>query len=434
MNKVDDILVQKDNENNANYLCCDLKSFYASVECAERNLDPFTTNLVVADPDRSKGTLCLAITPAMKALGVKNRCRIYEIPPNIDYIVAPPRMQLYIDYSARIYEIYLKYFSKDDIHVYSIDESFVDCTPYKELYGMTAKEIGIRLINDIYETTGITATLGVGSNLYLAKVALDITAKHAKDHVGILTEETFRQKLWHHKEMTDFWRIGPGIEKRLKSFGITDMADITQMNEDQLYKMFGVDAELIIDHAWGIETTTMQDIKQYKPKDSSLSSTQVLLRDYEYEEAKLIVKEMLELLCLDLVDKNLITDSVSLYVGYSHSTEFPVQGSKGSISLMTPTSSPISIRPQLVELYERIVYPNVPIRHIGISFNRLIDETIQQYDLFTAPEQLEKERDVQKAMIEIKSRFGKNAVLKGMNLLDAGTTRERNVQIGGHKA
>lgn len=434
MNKVDDILAQKDNENNANYLCCDLKSFYASVECAERNLDPFTTNLVVADPDRSKGTLCLAITPAMKALGVKNRCRIYEIPPNIDYIVAPPRMQLYIDYSARIYEIYLKYFSKDDIHVYSIDESFVDCTPYKELYGMTAKEIGIRLINDIYETTGITATLGVGSNLYLAKVALDITAKHAKDHIGILTEETFRQKLWHHKEMTDFWRIGPGIEKRLKSFGITDMADITQMNEDQLYKMFGVDAELIIDHAWGIETTTMQDIKQYKPKDSSLSSTQVLLRDYEYEEAKLIVKEMLELLCLDLVDKNLITDSVSLYVGYSHSTEFPVQGSKGSISLMTPTSSPISIRPQLVELYERIVYPNVPIRHIGISFNKLIDETIQQYDLFTAPEQLEKERDVQKAMIEIKSRFGKNAVLKGMNLLDAGTTRERNVQIGGHKA
>lgn len=434
MDKVDDILVQKDNENNANYLCCDLKSFYASVECAERNLDPFTTNLVVADPDRSKGTLCLAITPAMKALGVKNRCRIYEIPPNIDYIVAPPRMQLYIDYSARIYEIYLKYFSKDDIHVYSIDESFVDCTPYKELYGMTAKEIGIRLINDIYETTGITATLGVGSNLYLAKVALDITAKHAKEHVGILTEETFRQKLWHHKEMTDFWRIGPGIEKRLKSFGITDMADITQMNEDQLYKMFGVDAELIIDHAWGIETTTMQDIKQYKPKDSSLSSTQVLLRDYEYEEAKLIVKEMLELLCLDLVDKNLITDSVSLYVGYSHSTEFPVQGSKGSISLMTPTSSPISIRPQLVELYEGIVYPNVPIRHIGISFNKLIDETIQQYDLFTAPEQLEKERDVQKAMIEIKSRFGKNAVLKGMNLLDAGTTRERNVQIGGHKA
>ena len=434
MDKVDDILVQKEFEDKANFICCDLKSFYASVECAERNLDPFTTNLVVADPDRSKGTLCLAITPAMKALGVKNRCRIYEIPPNIDYIVAPPRMQLYIDYSARIYEIYLKYFSKDDIHVYSIDESFVDCTPYKELYGMTAKEIGIRLINDIYETTGITATLGVGSNLYLAKVALDITAKHAKDHVGILTEETFRQKLWHHKEMTDFWRIGPGIEKRLKSFGITDMADITQMNEDQLYKMFGVDAELIIDHAWGIETTTMQDIKQYKPKDSSLSSTQVLLRDYEYEEAKLIVKEMLELLCLDLVDKNLITDSVSLYVGYSHSTEFPVQGSKGSISLMTPTSSPISIRPQLVELYERIVYPNVPIRHIGISFNRLIDETIQQYDLFTAPEQLEKERDVQKAMIEIKSRFGKNAVLKGMNLLDAGTTRERNVQIGGHKA
>lgn len=434
MNKVDDILVQNDNENEANYLCCDLKSFYASVECAERNLDPFTTNLVVADPDRSKGTLCLAITPAMKALGVKNRCRIYEIPPNIDYIVAPPRMQLYIDYSARIYEIYLKYFSKDDIHVYSIDESFVDCTPYKELYGMTAKEIGICLINDIYETTGITATLGVGSNLYLAKVALDITAKHAKDHVGILTEETFRQKLWHHKEMTDFWRIGPGIEKRLKSFGITDMADITQMNEDQLYKMFGVDAELIIDHAWGIETTTMQDIKQYKPKDSSLSSTQVLLRDYEYEEAKLIVKEMLELLCLDLVDKNLITDSVSLYVGYSHSTEFPVPGSKGSISLMTPTSSPISIRPQLVELYERIVYPNVPIRHIGISFNRLMDETIQQYDLFTDPEQLEKERDVQKAMIEIKSRFGKNAVLKGMNLLDAGTTRERNIQIGGHKA
>lgn len=418
-------------EQDANYFVADLKSFYASVECIERGLDPFKTNLVVADPDRSQGTICLAITPAMKALGVKNRCRVYDIPPNIDYITAPPRMQLYIDYSAEIYGIYLKYFSKEDIHVYSIDESFVDCEPYKELYHMSAKEMGIQLINDIYKTTGITATLGVGSNLYLAKVALDITAKHSADHVGLLTEDLFQKQLWNHKKITDFWRIGHGTEKKLQSMGILDMQGITQMNEDTLYKIFGIDAELLIDHAWGRETTTMKDIKKYKPKETSLSSSQVLLRDYSFTEAELIVKEMLELLCLDLVEKGLITDSISLYIGYSHRYEIP--GTKGSISLMTPSSSPLSIRPQVVSLYQRITYRNVPIRNICISFNRLQDEVFQQYDLFTSPKEQEKERNVQRAMIDIKNRFGKNAVLKGMNLEAAGTTIQRNQQIGGHK-
>ena len=423
----EEFLVPNENLDAANYIVVDLKSFYASVECVERGLDPFTTNLVVADPDREKGTICLAITPAMKALGIKNRCRVYEIPPNVDYIMATPRMQLYIEYSANIYEIYLKYFSKDDIHVYSIDESFVDCTNYKNLYHMTAKEMGIRLINDIYETTGITATLGVGSNLYLAKIALDITAKHAKDHVGVLTEESYQKLLWHHKPMTDFWRIGPGTEKRLRNHGIYDMKDITIANEDSLYKMFGIDAELIIDHAWGKETTTMQDIKNYKPKGTSLSSGQVLLRDYEYEEAKLIVKEMLDLLCFDLVDKDLITDSISLYVGYSHLWEIP--GSGGTISLMSPTSSAIVMRPQVISLYEKIVYRNIPIRRVCINFNRVMDEAYRQYDLFTDPEELEKERKIQKAMVEIKDRFGKNSILKGMNLEKAGTTMERNMII-----
>ena len=426
---------RESNEPKNEYMVIDLKAFYASVECVERGLDPFTTKLVVADPERERGTICLAISPAMKALGVKNRCRVFQIPEGIDYIMAPPRMQLYIDYSAEIYGIYLKYIAKEDIHVYSIDEAFFDVSNYREYYQMSAKEIGKMIIDEVFRATGITAVCGIGSNMYLAKVALDITAKHSKDHIGILNEESYRQTLWEHRPLTDFWRVGHGTAESLKRYGIMCMGDLARFsehNEDLLYKLFGVDAELLIDHAFGRETTRMEDIKNYKPKDSSLSSGQVLHRDYTYEEAKLIVKEMLELLCLDLVDKGVITDSVTLYVGYSHNVTYP--SAKGTVSFSTATSSEIAMRKDVIALYERIVHPCMPIRRINICCNRLMDEAYQQYDLFLDPVELKKERDIQTAMIEIKERFGKNSVLKGMNLLEAGTTIERNEQIGGHKS
>lgn len=274
-------------QKDRTYVCIDLKSFYASVECRERGLDPMTTNLVVADPERSDKTICLAVSPAMKKLGVPGRCRVFEIPKGIEYIMAPPRMQLYIDYSAEIYAIYLKYISKEDIHVYSIDEVFMDVTDYLAMYQMSAKELSVRIMEDILEHTGITATAGIGTNLYLAKVALDITAKHVEDHIGILDEESYCKTLWNHKPLTDFWRIGKGIANRLEQSGIRRMGEIAHADEDMLYRMFGVDAELLIDHAWGRESTTMQDIKSYRPKTNSLSSGQVLECDYTFEKGKL---------------------------------------------------------------------------------------------------------------------------------------------------
>lgn len=257
-------------QKDRTYVCIDLKSFYASVECRERGLDPMTTNLVVADPERSDKTICLAVSPAMKKLGVPGRCRVFEIPKGIEYIMAPPRMQLYIDYSAEIYAIYLKYISKEDIHVYSIDEVFMDVTDYLAMYQMSAKELSVRIMEDILEHTGITATAGIGTNLYLAKVALDITAKHVEDHIGILDEESYCKTLWNHKPLTDFWRMGKGIANRLEQSGIRTIGEIAHADEDMLYRMFGVDAELLIDHAWGRESTTMQDIKSYRPKTNSL--------------------------------------------------------------------------------------------------------------------------------------------------------------------
>lgn len=414
-----------------NYLILDLKSFYASVECVERGYDPFKTDLVVADPEHGKGTICLAITPALKAKGVKNRCRLFEIPEKIDYIIAPPRMQLYIDYSAIIYSIFLKYLDKEDIHVYSVDESFMDITNYKTLYGITAKEIGIMLRNDIYNTTGITATCGIGTNLYLAKIALDITAKHAPDHIGELTEESYIKTLWNHKPITDFWRIGTGTARTLARYGILTMRDIAQTDENLLYKQFGVDAELLIDHAWGRETTTMQDIKRYRPHNHSISCGQVLLRDYKTHEAELIVNEMTDLLCLDLVDQDLIAESITLYIGYSHTAFAAPSG--GTVKLIPPTNSAITIRPQIISMYRHIVTRGIPVRRINLSANKVTPEIYRQYNLFSSPEELERERAIQKAMIEIKNRYGKNSVLKGMNLIDYGTTKIRNEQIGGHK-
>ena len=419
-------------EKKRSYVCIDLKCFYASVECAERKLDPFTTNLVVADPERSEKTICLAVSPAMKALGVPGRCRVFQIPPDIEYITAAPRMQLYIDYSAAIYEIYLKYIAKEDIHVYSIDEVFMDVTDYLEMYQMTAKELGIRIMQDVLDKKGITATCGIGTNLYLAKVALDITAKHVDDHIGILDEDSYRKLLWNHKPLTDFWRIGPGISRQLERVGITTMGELAKADEDMLYKTFGVDAELLIDHAWGRETTTMADIKAYKPKTNSVSSGQVLPRDYTYEEGKLIVKEMADQLCLELVEKGLLTSSVTLHVGYSNRIE--KKSAHGTASMSVTTSSSNRIMEYTEQLYERIVDRYTPVRRITVTFNNVTDDRYQQYDLFTNPAELEREHRIQRAVLDIKERFGKNAILRGMNLQAGATAIERNCQIGGHKS
>ncbi|MBE7024376.1 MAG: DNA repair protein [Ruminococcaceae bacterium] len=416
------------------YLCIDLKSFYASVECVERGFDPMTTNLIVADPERSEKTICLAVTPAMKALGVKNRCRVFEIPKSIEYIMAEPRMQKYIDYAAEIYAIYLKFVSKDDIHVYSIDEVFVDVTDYLSLYGMTAKELGIKMMTEVFEKLGIRATCGVGTNLYLAKVALDITAKHSSDFVGILDEETYCKTLWTHRPITDFWRIGRGTARRLESMGIYDMGGITRCNEEYLYKKFGIDAELLIDHAWGREPVTMADIKNYKPKSNCLTSGQVLMCDYGFEDGRIIVKEMMELLCLDMVEKGLVTKSITLYVGYSNTLN--MEPARGSAAVDIPTNADSQLVPLAAELYGRIVNPLHPIRRVNISCNGVTEEKKEyvQLSLFDDSTEKEKSRKIQNAIIGIKKQFGKNAVFKGIDLGENATTLERNRQIGGHKS
>ena len=414
------------------YLCIDLKSFYASVECVERGLDPLCTNLAVADPERSEKTICLAISPPMKALGIKNRCRVFQIPKDVQYIMAPPRMKLYIEYSADIYGIYLKYISKEDIHIYSIDEAFLDVTHYLSMYHMSPRELALRIMEDIKSTKGITATAGIGTNLYLAKVALDIMAKHAKDNIGYLNEELYQKTLWNHRPLTDFWRIGKGISNRLNDIGIVNMGDITRANEDLLYRLFGIDAELLIDHAWGRETTTMADIKAYRSKSNSISSGQVLARDYSFEECRLIVKEMADALCLDMADKNVVTGSMSLMIGYSN--ELELKPAAGTSSMSVNTNSYRTIIPYVMELYERIAEKDKPIRRLSLSCNNIVNDAYEQYDLFTDPAELEKDRRLQKAAVEIKKRFGKNALVRGMDLQKAGTTIERNRQIGGHKS
>ncbi|MCR5715956.1 MAG: DNA repair protein [Lachnospiraceae bacterium] len=418
--------------SNRTYLCIDLKSFYASVECVLRGLDPMTTRLVVADASRTEKTICLAVSPALKQLGVKNRCRLFEIPKNIDYICATPRMQKYIDYSAEIYSIYLRYISKEDIYVYSIDEAFMDVTDYLALYGMSARELGQRIMTDILHSTGVRATCGIGSNLYLTKIALDITAKHAPDFIGELTEERYCKTLWDHKPLTDFWRIGPGIARRLAGYGILTMGDIAHTDEDLLYRLFGVDAELLIDHAYGREPVTMQDLKNYHSRTNCLTSGQVLSCDYAFEDGELIVKEMTDLLCLDLVDKGLVTESVTLHIGYSNRLDVPP--AHGTAHLPEETSSDVVIIPAVVKLYREIVSPIHPIRRLSITCNRVVPEEFHQYSFFTDSEAAEKNRKVQKAVLSLKNRFGKDAVMKGMNLDEKGTTRLRNHQIGGHRS
>ncbi len=504
---------------NRTYIAIDLKSFYASVECMERGLDPLTTNLVVADASRTEKTICLAVSPTLKAYGIPGRARLFEVVQKVkeanaarlrkasgqafsgtsfndtelksspdlslDYIVAPPRMALYIEYSTRIYNIYLKYIAPEDIHVYSIDEVFIDATDYLNTYNLSARELATEMILDVLKTIGITATAGMGTNLYLSKIAMDIQAKHIPaDNNGMriaeLNEKSYRRLLWSHRPLTDFWRVGKGYAKKLEEHGLFTMGDIARCslgkptdhyNEDLLYKLFGINAELLIDHAWGWEPCTIVDIKAYKPSTNSIGSGQVLHCAYTYDKAKLIVREMTDLLVLDLVDKRLVTNQLVLMVGYDieNLTDPKIKKSyqgaittdrygrtvpksaHGSTNLGRQTSSTKLILDAVTELFERIVDKNLLVRRVNITANHVVDEAsvqktdnFEQLDLFTdyaavqtkkeAEEaELVREKRIQKAMLEIKKKHGKNAILKGMNLEEGATTVNRNRQIGGHK-
>ncbi|MDO5346210.1 MAG: DNA methylase [Lachnospiraceae bacterium] len=516
---------------NRTYLAIDLKSFYASVECAERHLDPLTTNLVVADSSRTEKTICLAVSPSLKAHGIPGRPRLFEVIQRVrevnaqrlaaavrqgkavptengrysfssasfdaaaltrdsslelSYIIAPPRMQLYMDYSTRIYNTYLKYISPEDIHVYSIDEVFMDVTDYLSLYSMTAHELAKTIIREVLYTTGITAAGGIGTNLYLCKVAMDIVAKHVppdKDGVRIaeLDERKYRELLWTHTPLTDFWRVGRGYAGKLEAAGLFTMGDIARCsiggkndyhNEELLYKLFGINAELLIDHAWGWEPCTIADIKAYQPESSSLGSGQVLHCPYTFEKAKLVVREMTDSLVLDLVDKRLVTDQLVLTVGYDRESLAPSgtgrnyngpvttdhygrkvpKHAHGTANLSRKCSSTKLIIDAVMELYDRITDKNLLIRRLNITASRVFKEEMaiqtdmfQQLDLFTDYEALEKQRKeeqaalekekrLQQAALSIQKKFGKNAILKGTSLQEGATARERNRQIGGHKA
>ncbi len=502
------------------YIAIDLKSFYASVECIARGLDPLTTNLVVADASRTEKTICLAVSPSLKAYGIPGRARLFEVVQkvkevnaarlckvpgeafsgtsfhdfelksstdlSVDYIVAVPRMALYIECSTRIYNVYLKYIAPEDIHVYSIDEVFIDATNYLSTYNLSVREFATVLIRDVLETTGITATAGIGTNLYLSKIAMDIQAKHIPaDKNGMriaeLDEMSYRRLLWSHRPLTDFWRVGHGYAKKLEEHGLFTMGDIARCslgnpndyhNEDFLYKLFGVNAELLIDHAWGWEPCPIADIKAYKPSANSIGSGQVLHSAYPFDKAQLVVREMTDLLVLDLVDKRLVTDQLVLMVGYDaesltnpkikKSYHGPIttdaygravpKSAHGSINLGRQTSSTKLILDAVTELFERIVDKNLLIRRVNITANHVVDEAkvqnmgkFEQLDLFTdyVAAQAKKEEEeaafarenrMQKAMLQIKKRYGKNAILKGMNLEEGATTIDRNRQIGGHKA
>ena len=490
------------------YIAIDLKSFYASVECQERGLDPITTNLVVADNSRTEKTICLAVSPSLKSYGIPGRARLFEVvqkvkevnierkrkAPNqsftgssyddialkknsdleLSYIIAPPRMSYYMKYSSKIYNVYLKYFAPEDIYVYSIDEVFIDITHYLKTYNMKPRELVTKVIQDVYEQTGITATAGIGTNLYLCKVAMDIVAKHVKpDKNGVriagLDEMSYRKLLWNYRPITDFWRVGKGYAKKLEERRIFTMGDVARtsiQNEELLYKLFGVNAELLIDHSWGWECATIESIKAYKPASNSISSGQVLHCPYNYENTKLIVKEMTELLSLDLVKKNLVTNQIVLDIGYDidnltkpeisnfyngeittdrYGRKVP-KHAHGTVNIDHKTSSTKIITEHVMELYKKIVNDKLLVRRINITANNVVNENAvkedayEQIDLFIDYNELNKkrkkeqeEKEIQKAMLDIKSKYGKNSILKGMNLQKEGTTIERNSQIGGHK-
>ena len=413
------------------YICIDFKSFFASVECVERGLDPMSAKLIVADPERKDTTVCLAVSPALKKLGVKNRCRVYEIPKNIEYIMASPRMRLYIEYSANAYAVYLKYVAKEDIYIYSIDEAFIDVTDYLPLYKMTARELGEKIRQDVLKTIGVPSAFGIGTNLYLAKIALDIEAKKSDEFIGELNQQKYISELWDHKPITDFWRIGAGIAARLEKYGITTMRALANANPEFLKGLFGVDYEIMLDHAWGIEPVTIKDIKSYKNKTHSLSSGQVLSRDYNFNEGLTIVKEMSDALALELFDSALVSRSVTVYVTYSGAER---EGMRGSVRLEGYTNSSDKIISACALAYSKAMNKERFIRKINISINDVIPEGFEQQNLFETSDEREKEKNKMQAVSDIKKRFGKNAILRGLDLKSEATARERNRQIGGHKS
>ncbi len=432
------------------YLCIDLKSFYASVECVDRGLDPLATDLVVADPARTQKTICLAVSPSLKAKGVRNRCRVFEIPRQMSYIMAPPRMARYIEMSAEIYGIYLSWISKDDIHVYSIDEAFFDVTPYLSLYGMSARELGERIRQDVVERTGIPATCGMGTNLYLAKVALDITAKHSPNFFGELTEETYRASLWNHRPITDFWRVGAGTARRLADLGIHTMGELALAPADPIYEVFGIDAEILLDHAWGVEPVEMRHIKAYRPQTHCLTNAQVLSCDYSFGDARVVMKEMADALSLELVEKGKAASSVVVWVGYGLTQEervtlrgesgahywVGIPSDAGSRRFVSPTSSRRQIMDAACDLFDEHVSRVRKVHRLNVTLDGVIDDEAKgvQLDLFADQRALEREHRRQMAVSAVKERFGKNALLKGIDLLPQATARERNEQIGGHRS
>jgi DNA polymerase V len=413
---------------NRSYLCIDLKSFYASVECVERGLDPMKTNLVVADESRGRGAICLAITPAMKALGIKNRCRIFEIPTGVKYITALPRMNLYMQYSADIYSVYLRYISAEDIHVYSIDECFIDVTQYTRIYKKSPREIAEMLMGEVYSETGIRASAGVGTNLFLAKVALDITAKHSPDFIGILDEESFKRTVWHHRPITDVWNVGRGIAKRLEKVGIYDLWGVANFDEAWMYREFGVNAEFLIDHAWGREECTIADIHAYRSKSRSLSNSQILFEDYCPEDALFVMHEMVDALVLEMFGQGLACSSISLYIRYSKDT---VPASNISLKLGEITNSYKKLRGYFTDCFKKAVKNN-PVRQIGIALCGLLDESYATFDMFTDLAAEEKERHLQQTLIGIKRKYGKNSILKAISYTEKCTARMRNKLVGGH--
>ena len=413
------------------YFCIDMKTFYASVECAERGLNPFETNLVVADVTRGKNALCLAISPKLKAQGIRNRCRLSEIPTSIKYEIAPPRMALYIQYSADIYDLYLDYFSPDDIHVYSIDESFVDVSDYLSAFRLTPKELAKKMIDVIAIKKHIPSTAGIGTNMYLAKIALDITAKHSADHIGYLDEKLYMRQLWGHRPITDFWQISTGTARRLAKYGIHDMRGIVNFPEEILYKEFGVNAELLIDHAWGRESCTIADIKQYKSKSKSVSFSQILPRDYSFAEARIVMTEMAQNGSMELLKRHLITSRVSFFIGYSKEQR---PADSGFVKIKLATARCSVLEPAVIQAFDKTADRQTPIRRLGLCFEKIADEGCEGYDLFTDFEAVEKEKRRDRVVLELKDKYGKNAVLRGTNLMEAGTQRERNNMIGGHRA
>ena len=410
------------------YLCIDLKSFYASVECVARGRDPFKTNLVVADASRGKGAICLAVSPALKALGVPNRCRLFEIPDGIRYIAAMPRMRKYMETSAEICALYQQFVSPDDIYVYSIDECFIYASPYLTLYHQTPEQFAQMLMQAVLQQTGICATAGIGTNLFLCKLALDITAKHADDHIGFLDETRFQRSIWHHRPITDIWGIGRGTAKRLAALGVYDLYGVTQLPESCLFKAFGINAQYLIDHAYGRESSTLAQIHAYQPKSTSLSNSQILFSDYSRADAYTVLREMVDALVLKLVEQNRLAHGVALSVGYSKDSE-PAAG--GSHRFERPTDSFRAIMAAFDGIYRRTVRDK-PIRRIGIALQDLASGECRQLSLFDDLPAQQKEHDLQLSRILIKNKFGKNAVLKGLSYTEAGTARLRNKLIGGH--